>query len=391
MASLYGTWYLGTGKSSLYSLTQHIHFESLAREYILSTELYSFVVSKENKMILLQYPEHFDLFHRKSDIYNNKNNNTPDTTQAMIYNTEIKNYIHELHRYQDILYESISKHVQSNKIFSLRASIVMVILLMLVLIISPVIVILVHHATTTIQIYTNSFVRRTVQLRNEKRKSDKLLYQMLPPAVVRQLKSDKQVLAENFDSVTIYFSDIVGFTNISTLSSPMEIVNMLNGLYTLFDLCIQKYDVYKVETIGDSYMVVSGLPQRNGNKHAGEIATMSIDLLLNIKKFTIPHRPNEILQMRIGVNTGPCVAGVVGTTMPRYCLFGDTINTASRMESTGEAMKIHISNETRLALEELGGFTVEFRGKMDVKVKKQVYQLYQKKYLKIYLYQSLCK
>ncbi|XP_075237723.1 atrial natriuretic peptide receptor 2-like isoform X5 [Lycorma delicatula] len=325
MASLYGTWYLGTGKSSLYSLTQHIHFESLAREYILSTELYSFVVSKENKMILLQYPEHFDLFH--------------------------------------------SKHVQSNKIFSLRASIVMVILLMLVLIISPVIVILVHHATTTIQIYTNSFVRRTVQLRNEKRKSDKLLYQMLPPAVVRQLKSDKQVLAENFDSVTIYFSDIVGFTNISTLSSPMEIVNMLNGLYTLFDLCIQKYDVYKVETIGDSYMVVSGLPQRNGNKHAGEIATMSIDLLLNIKKFTIPHRPNEILQMRIGVNTGPCVAGVVGTTMPRYCLFGDTINTASRMESTGEAMKIHISNETRLALEELGGFTVEFRGKMDVKGK----------------------
>lgn len=159
---------------------------------------------------------------------------------------------------------------------------------------------------------------------------------MLPPAVVRQLKQQRQVPAETFESVTIFFSDIVGFTYISAVSSAMEVVTMLNTLYRLFDTIILKYDVYKVETIGDAYMVVSGLPQRNGDKHAGEIAMMSLDLLCGISGFIIPHMKNRTLEIRVGVNTGPCVAGVVGTTMPRYCLFGDTINTASRMESTGE-------------------------------------------------------
>lgn len=159
---------------------------------------------------------------------------------------------------------------------------------------------------------------------------------MLPPAVVRQLKLQRQVPAETFDSATIFFSDIVGFTFISAGSTAMEVVTMLNTLYRLFDTIILKYDVYKVETIGDAYMVVSGLPQRNGDKHAGEIAMMSLDLVCGIAGFIIPHMRNRTLEIRVGVNSGPCVAGVVGTTMPRYCLFGDTINTASRMESTGE-------------------------------------------------------
>ncbi|KAG8227941.1 hypothetical protein J437_LFUL008753, partial [Ladona fulva] len=109
-----------------------------------------------------------------------------------------------------------------------------------------------------------------------------------------------------------------------------NVVTMLNSLYRLFDSRIRMYDVYKVETIGDAYMVVSG------DRHVGEIADMAIDLIAGVRRFVVPHRPGEMLQIRVGVNTGPCVAGVVGSTMPRYCLFGDTINTASRMESTGQ-------------------------------------------------------
>lgn len=91
----------------------------------------------------------------------------------------------------------------------------------------------------------------------------------------------------------------------------------------------------QVETIGDAYMVVSGLPTRNDILHAREIARMSLTLLNAVMSFTIRHRPGEQLKLRIGVHSGPCVAGVVGLKMPRYCLFGDTVNTASRMESTG--------------------------------------------------------
>ena len=95
-----------------------------------------------------------------------------------------------------------------------------------------------------------------------------------------------------------------------------------------------------METIGDAYMVVSGLPNRIGNKHAGEIAKMSLDLLSAMTNFKVRHKPDDQLQLRIGIHSGPCVAGVVGLKMPRYCLFGDTVNYASRMESSGLGKRI---------------------------------------------------
>ncbi|KAL8565518.1 hypothetical protein ACOMHN_049494 [Nucella lapillus] len=199
---------------------------------------------------------------------------------------------------------------------------------------------------------------RTVELHEEKKKTETLLHRMLPPSVASQLVRGDPVVPEAYDSVTIYFSDICGFTSMSSESTPLQIVDMLNDLYTLFDGIIKSYDVYKIETIGDAYMVVSGLPRRNGNNHAGEIASMSLTLLTCIRQFKIPHRPDDMLKLRIGIHSGSCVAGVVGLTMPRYTLFGDTVNTASRMESNGEALKIHVSGQSKDLLDTLGSHTL---------------------------------
>ncbi|XP_062588637.1 receptor-type guanylate cyclase Gyc76C-like [Saccostrea cucullata] len=213
---------------------------------------------------------------------------------------------------------------------------------------------------------------RTEQLIEEKKKTEELLHQMLPKSVAEQLKMGKEVEAESFDSVTIYFSDICGFTALSSESTPIQVVNLLNDLYTLFDSIIEHYDVYKVETIGDAYMVVSGLPKRNGNMHAGEIASMSLHLLEVIGSFKIRHRENETIKLRIGIHSGSCVAGVVGLKMPRYCLFGDTVNTASRMESNGEPLQVHCSSQCKTILDELGGYQTEERGLVSMKGKGDV-------------------
>ena len=177
--------------------------------------------------------------------------------------------------------------------------------------------------------------------------------------------------------MTVYFSDIVGFTEIAAENTPLEVVTFLNSIYKLFDARLECYDVYKVETIGDSYMVASGLPVRNGDKHVSEIATMALDLLAASSVFQVPKRPGERLQIRSGAHTGPVVAGIVGSKMPRYCLFGDTVNTASRMESTGEALRIHISLEMKKALDAVGGFKIVHRGLVDVKVNVNAWFLYE--------------
>ncbi|XP_061737781.1 atrial natriuretic peptide receptor 1 [Nerophis ophidion] len=210
---------------------------------------------------------------------------------------------------------------------------------------------------------------RTQAYHEEKRKAEALLYQILPHSVAEQLKRGETVQAEAFDSVTIYFSDIVGFTSISAESTPMEVVTLLNDLYTCFDAIIDNFDVYKVETIGDAYMVVSGLPVRNGKLHGREVARMALALLDAVSSFKIRHRPDEQLKLRIGVHSGPVCAGVVGLKMPRYCLFGDTVNTSSRMESSGEALKIHVSSATCDVLQEFGCFQLELRGDVQVKGK----------------------
>ncbi|MFT7815189.1 atrial natriuretic peptide receptor 1-like [Arapaima gigas] len=210
---------------------------------------------------------------------------------------------------------------------------------------------------------------RTQDLMHEKQKTDRLLYSMLPRQVADDLRQGKPAQAQSYVSATVFFSDIVGFTQLSSTSTPYQVVDFLNKLYTTFDEIIDNYDVYKVETIGDAYMVVSGVPKSNGILHASEIATMALDLVGVCRTFRIPHRPDNQLQIRAGIHSGPVVAGVVGTKMPRYCLFGDTVNTASRMESTSEALKIQCSTSTFNLLEEIGGFVLRCRGVLQVKGK----------------------
>ncbi|XP_068164325.1 retinal guanylyl cyclase 2 isoform X1 [Antennarius striatus] len=211
---------------------------------------------------------------------------------------------------------------------------------------------------------------RTEELEIEKQKTEKLLTQMLPPSVAEALKVGGTVKPEHFDNVSLYFSDIVGFTTISANSEPIEVVNLLNNLYTVFDAIIANHDVYKVETIGDAYMVASGVPVPNGNRHAAEIANMALDILSAVGTFKMRHMPDVPVRIRIGLHTGPCVAGVVGLTMPRYCLFGDTVTTASRMESSGLPYRIHVHQSTVKVLHDLNlGYKLELRGKTEVKGK----------------------
>ncbi|XP_061309001.1 guanylate cyclase soluble subunit beta-2-like isoform X1 [Pezoporus flaviventris] len=203
-------------------------------------------------------------------------------------------------------------------------------------------------------------------LEEEKKKTEALLYAMLPQHVANQLKEGKRVEAGEFKECTILFSDVVTFTNICAQCEPIQIVLMLNSMYLRFDRLTTVHDVYKVETIGDAYMVVGGVPVPVST-HAERVANFALGMIIAAKDVQNPVSGNPI-QIRVGIHTGPVLAGVVGEKMPRYCLFGDTVNIASRMESHGVPSKIHLSSSAYQCLK-YKNFEMTERGEIEVKGK----------------------
>jgi class 3 adenylate cyclase len=212
-----------------------------------------------------------------------------------------------------------------------------------------------------------------------KYRHEKLLRSMLPNNVINHLETGSRTYAESYDNVTIFFCDIVRFTELVAKLSPNEVVAMLDGLYCLFDEVALMHGIYKVETIGDSYMAACGCPYRVDDKDG---AALMAQFALDIIACTMNYKPaclgGESLQIRVGIHSGPVVAGVIGRHMPRYCLFGDTVNTASRMESSGEPMKIQISAATAKLLDgnekiDTALHVVSSRGEISVKGKGQVH------------------
>uniref|UniRef100_A0A182JZ34 guanylate cyclase n=1 Tax=Anopheles christyi TaxID=43041 RepID=A0A182JZ34_9DIPT len=205
------------------------------------------------------------------------------------------------------------------------------------------------------------------KLDEEMRRTDELLYQMIPKQVADRLRRGENPIdtCEMFNSVSILFSDVVTFTEICSRITPMEVVSMLNAMYSIFDTLTERNNVYKVETIGDAYMVVSGAPAKEQN-HAEKVCDMALDMIEAITDLKDPSTGSH-LRIRVGVHSGAVVAGIVGLKMPRYCLFGDSVNTASRMESTSQAMRIHISESTKHLLS--SNYRVSERGEIDVKGK----------------------
>ncbi|HBE21304.1 MAG TPA: adenylate/guanylate cyclase domain-containing protein [Cyanobacteria bacterium UBA11149] len=204
-------------------------------------------------------------------------------------------------------------------------------------------------------------------LRIEREKSDNLLLNILPEAIAQRLKQKQSCIADGFAAVTILFADIVGFTQLSSQISPTELVNLLNDIFSAFDCLTEIYGLEKIKTIGDAYMVASGLPMMRPD-HADAIANMALDMQKEVKKFNQRHHAN--LNIRIGINSGEVVAGVIGTKKFIYDLWGDAVNTASRMESHGEPGRIQVTAATykylqdKYVLEERGIIYVKGKGEM---------------------------
>ncbi|MBI4788320.1 MAG: adenylate/guanylate cyclase domain-containing protein [Chloroflexi bacterium] len=201
-------------------------------------------------------------------------------------------------------------------------------------------------------------------LRVEQAKSENLLLNILPKEIAARLKNQERTIADYFGETTILFADLVNFTPLAATLSPTEMVELLNQVFSRFDALVEKHDVEKIETVGDEYMAAAGVPRPRAD-HAQAIARLALDMCDYLA--SLPSQYDHRLDFRIGINSGPVIAGVIGRKKFAYELFGDTVNTANRMQSHGVAGKIQISPETYELIKD--DFVCEPRGKLTIKGK----------------------
>ncbi|MCU0427057.1 MAG: hypothetical protein MUF71_15675 [Candidatus Kapabacteria bacterium] len=207
-----------------------------------------------------------------------------------------------------------------------------------------------------------------VNLGIEQAQADNLLLNILPPDIAARLKEGEENIADLFEDATVVFTDIVGFTNLASLVSATTIVKLLNMLFSRFDKLLDHFPVEKIKTIGDSYMLASGIPTQRKD-HALQAASFAFAMQNELNRFVA--ETGYPISMRIGLHSGPVVAGIIGTRKFVYDLWGDTVNIASRMESHGQPGKIHCSEtvyerlKTVYQFERRGAIDIKGKGKMD--------------------------
>lgn len=203
---------------------------------------------------------------------------------------------------------------------------------------------------------------QSAEIERERQRSDDLLRNILPDEIANRLKDVQGVIADGFDDVTVLFADIVGFTPLASSTPPEELVRLLDRVFTRFDELADRHGVEKIKTIGDAYMAVAGLPQPRGD-HARAVAMLALDMQVELRELNVAG-VHEI-SCRIGVASGPAVAGVIGTRKFAYDLWGHTVNMAARMESHGKPGCIQVNESAYTALR--GTFTLTPRGTIDIK------------------------
>ncbi|GAB4178813.1 MAG: hypothetical protein Fur006_11500 [Coleofasciculaceae cyanobacterium] len=219
----------------------------------------------------------------------------------------------------------------------------------------------------TINSMLNALESYSKNLVSEREKVERLLLNILPASIAKRLEQDQETIADSFEEATVLFADIVNFTNLSSEISPTELVNLLNEIFSRFDRLVERYGLEKIKTIGDSYMIVGGLPLPRAD-HVEAVADFALAMQREIQEFN--SEKGQSFNMRIGINTGPVVAGVIGLKKFIYDLWGDTVNTASRMESHGIPGSIQVSSSTyerlkdKYVFQERGVIHVKGKGEM---------------------------
>eukprot|EP01135_Chromosphaera_perkinsii_P005542 Nk52_evm91s352 gene=Nk52_evmTU91s352 len=198
---------------------------------------------------------------------------------------------------------------------------------------------------------------------DEELRRDSIFFDMVPESIAEQLKLGALVKPEEYEEATMIYTNVVGFPDIIENSKPKELTDFLHSFYMYFDLILSKFTVFQVETIGDTYSIVAGIPERS-ETHASEAAHVALHLLASMRTFKIRHMPKQVCQLRLGLHTGSAIAGIVGLKRPRYYLFGELVHMAMRMEATGLPLRIHCSEPMERCLVRLGGFKLKYRGEI---------------------------